>query len=162
MDFVAHALWSFALFCRTKDKWLAAFFGVLPDFLSFGPHFAASALNGFEFGKPELSSIPEYVFIAYNVTHSLVIFAIVLGLVYLFTKKIFLPLFAWALHILIDIPTHTTDFFPTPYLWPLPTPYINGFSWGNKYFMLLNYTALILVYLFYVFHVHKRIRKKRH
>jgi len=57
------------------------------------------------------------------------------------------PFGSWGLHILCDIPTHSLRFFPTPYLWPLPTPFYNGHSWGNRTFMLANYAGIALAYL---------------
>jgi hypothetical protein len=57
------------------------------------------------------------------------------------------PLGAWGLHILCDIPTHSTRFFPTPYLWPLPTPFVNGMPWARGWFMLTNYACIGLTYL---------------
>ncbi len=149
MDIFAHGFWSFAIFHRFKHKWLAAFLGVAPDIFSFGLLFFANIMGGvFHVGKPELESIPPYVFMLYNMTHSLVVFGMVFVLVYVLTKKWFVPLLAWALHILIDIPTHTHAFFPTPFLWPLSDVKISGISWSDPAFMVLNYGALISVYFF--------------
>ncbi len=160
MDILAHGLWSYALFSRTKYKWKAALFGTLPDILSFGPHTLASILTfNFPHGKPALSSIPSYIFTMYNITHSLIPVSLVILAIYFVTRKFYVPFLAWYLHILIDIPSHTTDFFPTPYLWPLKTPFVSGISWGNKYFMLINYSCILLVYMFYVFQVHKKLIK---
>lgn len=147
MDTLSHGLWGFALAHRWKFAWTAFFFGVLPDLLAFVPHFI---LEHKHFGKPALTDIGEYTFIMYNLTHSFVIFAIVFVLVYLITKKWFLPMLAWPLHTLMDIPTHELSFFPTPYLWPFPTPLVDGFSWAQPWFMALNIVALILVYLFVI------------
>ncbi len=152
MDIFAHGLWSFAIFHKRKDRWLAVLFGLLPDLLAFGPHLIYSLLFGSAaFGKPALLAIPSYVFTVYNVTHSLVIFAFVLILLFIITKKVYLPLFAWALHIFVDIPSHTDAFFPTPFLWPISSFHINGVSWGNPYFMIVNYSALTAVFTYIFF-----------
>jgi hypothetical protein len=58
-----------------------------------------------------------------------------------------IEMLGWALHILIDIPTHSLRFFATPFLWPLSDYRFNGISWGNRWFMLANYTALAIVYI---------------
>jgi hypothetical protein len=50
------------------------------------------------------------------------------------------------LHILCDIPTHTTSYFPTPFLWPFSTPFVNGIPWSTPWFMAANYTSLFLFY----------------
>ncbi len=153
MDILAHGLWSYALFSKTKYKWQAALFGTLPDLISFGPHTLASILtfNSLPHSKPALSSISSYIFTMYNITHSLIPITLVALLVYLITKKFYLPFLAGYLHIFIDIPSHTTDFFPTPFLWPFPTPFFSGISWANPIFMIVNYSLLVLVYAFYVF-----------
>ena len=57
------------------------------------------------------------------------------------------PIGAWGLHILCDIPTHSTRFFPTPYLWPFHTPFINGLPWARPTFMIANYSLILLTYL---------------
>lgn len=158
MDVFAHGLWSYAVFSKTKHRWLAALFGVLPDVLSFGPHFFWE-LGNHGFGRPSLASIPGYVFAMYNFTHSLIPVSLVLLVVYLLTRKVWLPLLAWLMHVLVDIPTHTAAFFPTPFLWPFETPFVSGVSWGNPVFMALNYGSLILVYALYVFRKEKRRRE---
>lgn len=143
MDVVAHGLWGGALFGR-KDKphWRAAFLiGVAPDVLAFGPFLVS------QIGSTGWVAFPRYVHQSYDVTHSLVVWAVVTGAVWLFIRKSFVWVMgAWALHILCDIPTHSTDFFPTPYLWPLATPFHNGTPWARPVFLIGNYVAIGLVY----------------
>lgn len=159
MDIFAHGLWSYAIFHKNRrNAWLAALFGVLPDILPFGYSFITSLLTGsFQRGPPKLSSIPDYVFSAYSATHSLVTFAAVFLLVYFITKRWFWPLAAWAFHILSDIPTHTTRFFATPFLWPISDIRYNGISWGTPWFMAVNYSALLAVFILIAY---KRKKKK--
>ena len=109
---------------------------------------------------PDPRIIPEYVYHAYNVTHSLVIFAVVFTLAWLVMKKIPWVLGAWGLHILCDIPTHSTRFFPTPYLWPFPTPFVNGHRWSTPTFMLANYSCITATYL--AIYTYKSIKKRAH
>jgi hypothetical protein len=56
-----------------------------------------------------------------------------------------LELLGWVFHILIDIPTHTLRFFPTPFLWPISSYCASGISWANRWFLLANYSALAIV-----------------
>ena len=157
MDTFAHFLWTFALFFKRKDRWLAGLFGVLPDFISFGPHLVLSFIAGsVMFGRPELSNIPVSVFLLYNLTHSLVIFALAVLIVYLLTKKIHWFMFGWGLHILIDIPTHTKEFFPTPFLYPFPQLFINGIRWSDPTFMIVNYSLLVIVYSYLFYDKYKK------
>ncbi len=56
----------------------------------------------------------------------------------------------WLVHILIDIPTHSTQFYSTPFLWPISDIRINGLSWGTPWFLALNYLVIIIVYFAYL------------
>lgn len=148
MDIFAHGLWTYAVFHKKKYVWLAVLFGLLPDLLSFGIFFSINLVNGdLARGRPSLESIPTWIFASYNVTHSLLVFSFVFLIIYLVTKKWFLPLTAWGLHIITDIPTHSDRFFPTPFLWPVSSYRFDGISWATGWFMLLNYGALLVVFL---------------
>ena len=160
MDIFAHGLWSYAVFHKKKYVWLAVLFGLLPDFLSFGIIFVMNLFNGkFHRGPPAISTLPEWLFAAYNLTHSLLMFIAVFFLIYLITKKWFWPLTAWAIHIITDIPTHSTRFFPTPFLWPLSDYVFNGISWATPWFMLLNYSALMVVFIIIA---HNKAKENKH
>ena len=159
MDVFAHGLWSYAVFHKKKYVWMATLFGVLPDILSFGILFIINLVNGnFHRGPPALSMLPKWLFVSYNLTHSIVLFAVVLLVVFLITKNWYWPLMAWAIHIIIDIPTHSTRFFPTPFLWPLSNYVFNGISWATPWFMLLNYGSLMAVFILIA---HNRAKKKK-
>ena len=148
MDIFAHGLWSYAIFHKKKYVWLATLFGILPDSLSFGILLVIYIATGkFHRGPPPINSIPSWVYAAYNFTHSLVMFACVFLLVFMITKRWFLPLIAWAIHVLIDIPTHSFRFFPTPFLWPISDYKFDGISWGTPWFMVLNYSSLLIVFI---------------
>lgn len=169
MDVFAHTLWTSAVakeVNRVGEKknfhlsvaW-AAFWGVFPDLFAFTFPFALRFYNAIFgdgvsfFARPELEGgkIPagfDTAHYLYNYSHSLVIFIVVFVLVWISYKRPRYELLGWALHILIDIPSHVLDFFPTPFLFPLSDyrfPY--GVSWGNYYFMVINYTLLLLVWL---------------
>ena len=158
MDVVAHGLWGGALFYpKGRRKFMAAaLIGMAPDLLSFGvfhvthPRWITMRLAGEISGPPAFSILPSYVFHAYNLTHSLTVWAVAFSLLWLILKKPPWLLCAWLLHILCDIPTHSTSYFPTPFLWPLSTPFVNGISWATPWFMAANYTALLAVYFWLV------------
>lgn len=123
-------------------------FGILPDILSFGIIFIINLINGnFHRGPPPINTLPKWLFGAYNMTHSFVVFIVVFLVIYLITKKWFWPLTAWGIHILIDIPTHSFRYFPTPFLWPLSSYKFGGISWATPWFLILNYSALMIVFL---------------
>ena len=148
MDIFAHGLWSYAIFHNKKYALWATIFGILPDILSFGILFMVNLVNGnLRRGPPPLSTLPKWLFTTYNLTHSLVLFVAVFFTIFLITKNWYWPLMAWAIHIIIDIPTHSFRFFPTPFLWPISDYVFNGISWATPWFMLLNYGSLITVFV---------------
>lgn len=168
MDILAHGLWGGAAFYPKGVKKFAAAFvvGMAPDLLSFGiyhltrPDWIKLRLAGGVSGPPPLSALPEFLFHAYNLTHSLVIWAILFALIWMIRKRPPWLFSAWGLHILCDIPTHNSRYFPTPYLWPLPTPFVEGISWATPWFMMSNYTALLLAYIGVFIYVRQALKNK--
>ncbi len=170
MDVIAHTLWTNALFHlkykhQRRMRYLAAFFGVVPDLIGFTPLFFYLLFSGRAFGGERISVLysshwtSRFAEEAYNYTHSLAIFAIcfllvtIIGNIYLKSKRgqlyktwFFWPMLGWALHILIDIPTHP-DFYSTPFLYPFSN-YQNhhGVTWAHPVFMVINYTLLAMAY----------------
>jgi len=100
----------------------------------------------FSHGTPPESTIPPYVHHLYNVTHSFVLFLAVFALLWVLTKKPVWELGAWGLHVLVDIPTHSFAFFPTPFLWPLFDWKFDGWQWNQSAILIPNFTVLFLFY----------------
>lgn len=155
MDTLSHGLWGGLLFGRKskRDFWAAFAFGVGPDLFSFGIFTGMTALglvSGLDWssGPPNPNLVPEYVHQLYNVTHSLLVFAITFGAVWLMRKKPYWPMLAWAFHIVLDIPTHSTAFFPTPFLWPIWGYRVNGISWAHPIIFFANWVLLVVGYVF--------------
>jgi len=150
VDVLAHGLWGGALFGnRSNRQWRWAFLlGTAPDLIALGPFTVSQMLIS---GS---SDFPPYVYKAYNVTHSLVVWAMIAGAIWLFRSEFLWIWCAWGLHVLCDMPLHETSFFPTPYLWPFKTPLINGVHWGQFWLIALNYAALVITYATYVVRRH--------
>ena len=155
MDVLAHGLWGGVGFSHLdRKKFTAAFLlGMAPDLLSFGlfhlthPQWIGLRILGRISGPPPPAILPEFVFYAYNFTHSLILWGLLFALVWSWVRHPPWVLLAWGLHILCDIPTHSLTYFPTPYLWPLSTPFVRGISWATGWFMVTNYTAILLAYM---------------
>ncbi len=155
MDVLAHGLWGGAGFLSRGRKTFAAalVLGMAPDLLSFGlfhlthPQWISQRILGEVSGPPPISILPDFVFHAYNLTHSLIVWSVLFGLIWVWRRHPPWVFLAWGLHILCDIPTHSSSYFPTPFLWPLPTPFVQGISWATRWFMVTNYTALLLAYI---------------
>jgi len=158
MDILAHALWSAAAGLSVRRRirrpirlgWLI-FWGVFPDVFSFSvpaivriwwyatgvtPHLMPDANSAHHF---------QYVWQLYYASHSLVIFGFAFAAIWLLKRRPVLELLGWALHILIDIPTHV-GMFALHFLWPVSSISISGLRWENRWFLVANYGAMVLVY----------------
>ena len=151
MDVFSHGLWGAIVYGRQGNALAALAFGMAPDLISFGPHILINLLKGkLEKGKPELSNFPAWVFKTYDLTHSLVVYAgVYITLRAIFGSEVAYLSLAWLLHILMDIPTHSKNFFPTKFLYPLSNFHIDGTPWSSKGIMLGNFVFLLLAYGIY-------------
>lgn len=167
MDVLAHTLWTNAgaragnKLAQKKGKkfhlhvgW-TAFWGVVPDFFAFTIPFIV-AIYSIVFTDQTFSSLRpngaptgfDLAAYLYQYSHSLVVWAFTFLVVWFFSKRPRYELLGWALHILIDIPSHAIGFYATPFLFPISEyrfPY--GVSWSNKYYMIINYSALAVVWI---------------
>lgn len=149
MDTFSHALWGYGLFGFRGHARLALLFGALPDLLSFGLLLVIRISTGdFYFGKPDLDSIPGWTFIIYDFTHSLIIAGLAITLVAIKWRAISYAMLAWPFHILLDIPFHSAEFFPTKMLWPLSSFTIDGISWATPWIWYSNLAGLLLLFIY--------------
>jgi len=155
MDTISHALWTNLIFKEIPvgERSFIIAFGILPDYIAFSlvtvKNFIKRTMS---FEEPPMSALPKYVFQLYDITHSLVIWlAVFLVLRLLGLDFWLLAFYGWGLHILLDVFTHTTEFFPTPILWPFSRFHFSGINWSNKWFMLFNYALLLFLYLVFYF-----------
>lgn len=172
MDTFSHGLWAGVIAKgvnnvqsrRRVNVWATMLWGVFPDLFSFsipflwlifGVMFGGLELGEFGKNQPPIAEplgrntilIYSLSGTLYNLSHSLVIFSLVFLGVWAYFKQIRVELLGWFIHILMDIPTHTYAFFPTPVFWPIFDWKFSGFQWGQWWFIILNYTTLLFVYL---------------
>ena len=168
MDIISHGLYGWAIFWEKNKKqfWLSAAFGILPDFLAFGLPFAGIIITLLSWGnvavsKPGVSHYePKYVYYIYNVTHSLITWAVTFWVIRRIRKKPLKAMYARLLHILIDIPTHSLAFFATPFLWPLSNYKFDGIPRSNKMIFIPNVIILVIIYTFYFYKKLRKAKKK--
>lgn len=152
MEIVSHALWAAAAGTaaarvaapRLHLGWLA-FWAMFPDLFAFTPHVGArlwARLTGAPWVHVHHSGGVDL----YSLSHSLVVFAPVFALACLVFRKPQWALLGWALHIAMDIPTHS-EHYPTPFLWPVSGYRFIGIAWHQWWFEVLCYTALAAVFL---------------
>ncbi|HEU4686491.1 MAG TPA: hypothetical protein VFS39_18435 [Nitrospira sp.] len=157
MDILSHGLWGAVTFGRKSRSsfWLAFAIGLAPDLFSFGILYVAAMLGldqkpDFSHGMPPESSIPPYVHQLYHVTHSLIVFLLVFLLLWWYLGRPVRELGAWALHVLVDVPTHSHAFFPTPVFWPLLDWTFDGWQWMTPEILIPDIVLLVLAYAWYL------------
>jgi hypothetical protein len=171
MDILAHTLWAgvgVALLGRrvpikpgvaTAILALAA----LPDVFQMLPVLAwwsfgsgtFDAVKAFAISVPGHEPImPAMITLVSHHTHCTAHSALVAGVVTLIAWRVWawllIPLLGWWSHILIDVFTHSTDYYPSPILYPITQRGFDGIAWNTPWFMSANYAALALVALFIV------------
>jgi hypothetical protein len=77
--------------------------------------------------------------------HSAIVAGLVTLLLWLALRSLWLPLLGWWSHIVIDIFTHSADFYPAPVLYPITQRGYDGIAWNTPWFMVLNYVALACI-----------------
>ena len=171
MDVFSHGLWAGAaskagnikIFKEKPLKtWRSVAFGVFPDVFAFAPAFIYMFASYIFPSIPKMDHpgpthlepatgntliISNLTHNLYNLSHSIIIFLLIFGLIWLIFRRPVFEMGAWLLHILMDIPSHSYDFYPTPFLWPFSDFKINGVHWGQSWFMITNYSLIILAYL---------------
>lgn len=166
MDLLAHSLYVSAGAKKINDNlknkkqnrisiiW-SIFWGIFPDLFAFTLPFIISFWMVFS-GRDVFASFSTRHQVAngfilshtlYQYSHSLIIFLLIFFLIWLIRKKPWLPLLGWGIHIILDIPSHAIDFFPTPFLFPISKwvfPY--GIRWSDPWFMVVNYSILLIIW----------------
>lgn len=74
--------------------------------------------------------------------HSAVIAAVVAFVVWRLRGRSWIPLVGWWLHIAVDVPTHSSDFYAVPFLYPFTYWGFDGVAWTNPWVLAVNYAAL--------------------
>ena len=91
------------------------------------------------------------------VAHSAIIAAAVTLFVLAVRLSLWITLLGWWSHIVIDVFTHSADYYPSPVLYPITERGFDGLAWNTPWFMLVNYAALCLTGLWLWFS-----RKSKH
>ena len=168
MDILAHTLWAGAgvallgrrvtIEPRTAAATIAL--AALPDVFQMLPvlgwwFFGSGtfdAVRAFAIAVPgqEPNMPPLVILVAYH-THCILHSALVAGAVTLIAWRLrtwlLIPLLGWWSHILIDVFTHSADYYASPVLYPITQRGFDGIAWNTPWFMAVNYSALAVVFL---------------
>ncbi len=171
MDIVAHTLWAAAgaaILQRrrvlSRSTVLATLaLAALPDVLHllplvgwwlFGDGSVAAlrayavALPGAEPALPPLVQWGSHTL--HCVMHSAPIAALVSAVLWVARRAFWIPLLGWWSHILIDVFTHSAEYYAVPVLYPFSERGFDGIAWTTPWFMAVNYLALACVGLWLV------------
>lgn len=150
MDILAHGVYNVALQKtikkdeHTRREVLVAFlWGIMPDLLAFSIPFSLAVLSGSLDHHVQAGGV-DVADVLYPYTHSLVVFGAVFLILCAVLKKWYLPVLGWGFHILLDIPFHTPEFFPTPFLFPISDytlPF--GISWGSPLIWMATWVVVL-------------------
>ncbi len=160
MDTFSHAAWGYAaLYRQPRLRWWGALAGAAPDLLWFIPSTIERVIDrgwgsltvGSDRGiwradgPPLPPELVESYFRYYIYTHSLVLLAAVVAILLVTRWRGYAWLAVpYALHIVMDIPTH--ERYQTRPFYPLSSWQYQGLSWADPRIFWPNVVALILVY----------------
>lgn len=165
MDMLAHALWAgvgVAVLRRRmpvprKVAAATVALAVLPDVAQFLPLLAWyiggdgswAALQAFAVASPGQEPLmPAWVSGLSHHLHCIMHSAVIASLVTLMLswamRRFWIPLAGWWSHILIDVPTHSADFYPVPVLYPFTYAGFDGWAWNQPWMLALTYGALAI------------------
>ena len=75
--------------------------------------------------------------------------------------RFLLPMMGWWLHIALDVPTHSQDYYPVPIFYPLTYWGLDGVPWTAPWMLALNYAALAAVYAGLLLRRNRRLAPQR-
>ena len=163
MDILAHGLWAGAGLGLAQRRWrlsrptMAAtvVMAGLPDVVHLLPsllwatfgHGTFAALRDYAIALPGQEPVtpPLVELLTHHlhcILHSAVVAGAVTALLWALRRSLWIPLLGWWSHILIDVFTHSADFYPAPVLYPFTQWGFDGWAWNTPWFMVLNYCAL--------------------
>lgn len=169
MDVVSHGLWAGAAAAwlgrhRRLDRPMVAAtvaLGVAPDLLQFLPviawgatqpeplaflHSHIAAMPGAEPPMPDATHAWSHHL--HCAMHSVVVAGLATAL-FAWRLRRWLPALAgWWLHIALDVPTHSLDYYPVPLFYPLTYWGVDGVDWTTPWVLALNYVALAAALLY--------------
>ena len=163
MDIVAHSLWVGLGVVAAARRWpvsasqarAAVALAALPDVGHLIPialwglvgDGTWDALRGYAFATPGAepwlpAGVQAWSHTLHCVMHSAIVAAVVTAIAWFRWRWILVPLAGWWAHIVIDVFTHSSAYYPSPVLYPITDRGFDGIAWPTPWFMVLNYAAL--------------------
>jgi hypothetical protein len=165
MDIFAHGLWAGIGVAAAAQRWpiprctavAIVVLAMAPDLAQLLPLIIAavitdggwatlaayaSALPGTEPALPPLVALLTHHL--HCTLHSAVIAGAVTLACWAWTRSLWLPLLGWWSHIVIDVFTHSKDFYPAPIFYPFTQWGFDGLAWNTPWFLVANHTVIAL------------------
>ena len=163
MDILAHSLWvglGVVLLRRQRPvasttAAAAVVLAALPDVVHLLPLLAWAGFGGgswsamlaYAVATPGLEpTLPPAVQLLSHHGHCVMHSAVVAGAVSLLCwglrRGLWLPLLGWWSHIVIDVFTHSADYYPVPVFYPFTERAFDGLAWNQPWMLVLNYAAI--------------------
>jgi hypothetical protein len=139
MDPVSHYVVTRRLVGKERAVVLAGILSDAPFYLCYPARLVAQGKVRRSLENNIWPDPPQWLLAAHRITHSLPLLLVALFIYRLITGCWPLrPAAAWALHIAIDIPTHSRDPWGPRFLWPLSDFGMDGVSWVEVLVALRN------------------------
>lgn len=169
MDVISHGLWAGAAGIAMRQRrgvsrrLLAATvaLGVAPDLLQMLPALAYGATlpDPFAFLYSHVTATPgaepampaaahAWSHHLHCVMHSVVVAGLVTALVAWRWRAALPALAGWWLHIALDVPTHSRDYYAVPLFYPFTYWGVNGVDWTTPWVIAVNYLALAAAFAY--------------
>ena len=103
------------------------------------------ALPGQEPPMPTIIDLLAHHF--HCIMHSAIVASVVTLLTWLTWRALWIPLLGWWSHIVIDVFTHSIDYYPSPVIYPITNRGFDGLAWSKPVYLALNYVLLVAAYL---------------
>lgn len=163
MDILAHSLWAGAGATLAHRRWqvsrrmliLAVGLAALPDLFHMLPivgwwvfgNGSLADVQGFALAVPGREpALPPLVTLWSHHLHCIMHSAVVAGAITLLAwwlqPLLVIAVLGWWSHIVIDVFTHSADYYPSPVLYPFTLQGFDGLAWNTPWFLVANYLAL--------------------
>jgi hypothetical protein len=78
--------------------------------------------------------------------HSLIVLSLVTLACWRWLPRVLPALLGWWLHLLLDIPTHSREYYAVTILYPFTEWSFDGIAWTTPWVLAVNYFALLIAY----------------
>jgi LexA-binding, inner membrane-associated putative hydrolase len=168
MDTLSHALWAGAVAAmaqrvkpiENRTIGVIVVLAALPDVIHLAPIVAwalfgdgtfaalylyALALPGQEPLMPAIVELLAHHF--HCIMHSAVVAGAVTLIIWLVWRVLWIPMLGWWSHVVMDVVTHSADYYPSPVLYPFTNRGFDGLAWNEPTYLKLNYALLVMTYI---------------